>query len=162
KGMPAFSFTPAEMNALVAHIETLRVAAKPVIGLPKVSSSTDWPTYHGQLSGNRHSELKQIDASNIARLAPARLSPIANAKRLEGTPMVIAGVMYVTTANECYALDARNGKQLWHYQRPLTKGVIGDAASAINRGVAVLRDKVFMITDHAHIIALSRSTGELI
>ncbi len=162
KGMPAFTFTSTELNALVAHIETLRVAAAPRPVFPKITSSVDWPTYHGQLSGNRHSELKQINSSNIMRLAPAWLSPIANAKRLEGTPIVVAGIMYVTTANECYALDAKNGKQLWHYSRPLTKGVIGDAASAINRGVAVLRDKVFMITDHAHIIALNRSTGELV
>jgi alcohol dehydrogenase (cytochrome c) len=162
KGMPAFTLTSSEMNALVAYIGTLRGPAAARVLPPKITSSVDWPTYHGQLSGNRHSELKQINRTNIARLTPAWLSPIANAKRLEGTPIVVAGIMYVTTANECYALDARNGRQIWHYARPLTKGVIGDAASAINRGVAVLRDKVFMITDHAHIIALNRSTGELV
>jgi alcohol dehydrogenase (cytochrome c) len=122
----------------------------------------DWPTYHGQLNGNRHSDLNQIDVSNIAHLAPAWMFPIANAKRLEGTPIVIDGVMYVTTANECYALDAKNGRQIWHYARPLTKGLIGDASSAINRGVAVLGDKVFMVTDHAHMIALNRLTGQLL
>jgi alcohol dehydrogenase (cytochrome c) len=114
------------------------------------------------VNGNRHSELKQIDISNVAHLAPAWMFPIANAKRLEGTPIVAGGVMYVTTANECYALDAKNGRQIWHYSRPLTKGVIGDAASAINRGVAILRDRIFMITDHAHIIALNRINGELV
>jgi alcohol dehydrogenase (cytochrome c) len=122
----------------------------------------DWPTYHGRLNGNRHSELKQIDGTNVAHLAPAWMFPIARAQRLEGTPIVVGGVMYVTTANECYALDAKSGRQIWHYQRPLTKGVIGDAASAINRGVAVLGDKVFMITDDAHMIALSRSAGRLL
>jgi alcohol dehydrogenase (cytochrome c) len=122
----------------------------------------DWPTYHGKITGNRHSDLKQIDLSNVGHLAPAWMFPIAGAQRLEGTPIVVDGIMYVTTANECYALDAKNGRQIWHYQRPLTKGVIGDAASAINRGVAVLRDKVFMITDHAHIIALNRMTGHLL
>jgi alcohol dehydrogenase (cytochrome c) len=122
----------------------------------------DWPTYHGHLNGNRHSELKQIDTANVTHLAPAWMFPIARAQRLEGTPIVVDGIMYVTTANECYAVDAKNGRQIWHYQRPLTKGVIGDAAGAINRGVAVLRDKVFMITDHAHIIALNRLTGQLL
>ncbi len=122
----------------------------------------DWPTYHGNINGNRHSDLKQIDVSNVAHLAPAWMFPIAKAQRLEGTPIVIDGIMYVTTANECFALDAKNGRQIWHYARPLTKGVIGDAASAINRGVAVRNDKVFMVTDHAHIIALDRLTGSLI
>ena len=68
--------------------------------------------------------------------------------------------MFVTTANEAYALDARTGRPIWHYTRPLTKGVIGDAGGAINRGVAVLGDRVFMVTDHAHLIALSRLTGK--
>jgi alcohol dehydrogenase (cytochrome c) len=122
----------------------------------------DWPTYHGKINGNRHSDLKQIDVSNVAHLALAWMFPIANAKRLEGTPIVVDGVMYVTTANECYALDARNGRQIWHYARPLTKGLVGDAASAINRGVAIRNDKLFMVTDHAHIIALNRLDGNLV
>ncbi len=122
----------------------------------------DWPTYHGRLNGNRHSALHQIDTSNVEHLAPAWMFPIARAQRLEGTPIVVDGIMYVTTANECYALDAKNGRQIWHYQRPLTKGLIGDASSAINRGVAVLGDKIFMVTDHAHIIALHRVTGQLL
>ncbi len=122
----------------------------------------DWPTYHGKMNGNRHSDLNQINVSNVAHLAPAWMFPIAKAQRLEGTPIVVDGIMYVTTANECFALDAKNGRQIWHYARPLTKGVIGDAESAINRGVAVLGDKVFMVTDHAHIIALNRLTGHLV
>jgi alcohol dehydrogenase (cytochrome c) len=122
----------------------------------------DWPTYHGNIDGNRHSDLKEIDISNVAHLAPAWMFPIAKAQRLEGTPIVVDGIMYVTTANECFALDAKNGRQIWHYARPLTKGVIGDAESAINRGVAVLGDKVFMITDHAHILALNRLNGHLL
>ncbi|HTB12093.1 MAG TPA: PQQ-binding-like beta-propeller repeat protein [Bryobacteraceae bacterium] len=127
-----------------------------------IDASGDWPTYHGNFNGNRHSNLKQIDVSNVEHLAPAWMFPIANAKRLEGTPIVVDGVMYVTTANECYALDARSGRQIWHYGRPLTKGLIGDASSAINRGVAVLSNKIFMVTDHAHIIALNRVDGRLL
>ena len=88
--------------------------------------------------------------------------PIANANRLEGTPVVVDGTMFVTTANEAYALDAASGRPIWHYARPLTKGVIGDAAGAINRGVAVLGDRVFMVTDHAHLVALSRLNGKLL
>ena len=82
-------------------------------------------------------------------------------QRLEVTPIVVGGVMYVTMANEAYALDAKNGREIWHYSRPLTPGVVGDAASKINRGVAVLGDKVFMLTDNAHMIALSRTGGQL-
>ena len=65
--------------------------------------------------------------------------------------------MYVTSANECYALDAGSGREIWHYQRPRTKGLIGNAAGGVNRGVGVAGDRVFMVTDHAHLIALNRS-----
>lgn len=122
----------------------------------------EWPTYHGHLSGNRYSPLREIDTGNVARLAPKWIFPIANSRRLEVTPVVVDGVMFVTAANEVYALDARAGRQIWHYSRPLTKGVIGDAASAINRGVAVLGERVFLATDNAHLIALDRATGHLL
>ena len=70
--------------------------------------------------------------------------------------------MYVTSANECYALDAGSGREIWHYQRPRTKGLIGNAAGGVNRGVGVAGDRVFMVTDHAHLIALNRFTGALL
>jgi alcohol dehydrogenase (cytochrome c) len=74
--------------------------------------------------------------------------------------VVVGGIMYVTTANECYALDAGSGRRIWHFKRPRTKGLAGDAAAGINRGVAVAGDRVFMATDHAHLVALDRFTGK--
>jgi alcohol dehydrogenase (cytochrome c) len=70
--------------------------------------------------------------------------------------------MYVTSANQCYALDAGSGREIWHYQRPRTKDLVGNAAGGVNRGVGVAGDRVFMVTDHAHIIALNRFTGALL
>ena len=78
------------------------------------------------------------------------------------TPVVVEGLMYVTAANAVWALDARTGRQVWHYSRPRTSGLVGDPASGINRGVAVLGDRVFLQTDHAHLIALHRMTGQLL
>ena len=127
-----------------------------------VTSQADWPTYNGQLSGNRFSTLDQIDKGNVARLAPRWVFTLPDASRLEVTPVVVDGIMYVTAANECYALDAGNGRRIWGYRRPRTKGLAGDAAGGINRGVAVAGGRVFMVTDHAHIIALNRHTGALL
>jgi len=127
-----------------------------------VTSQADWPTYHGQLGGNRYSPLDQISTHNVSRLAPAWTFSIPDTSRLQVTPVVVDGVMYVTAANECYALDAGNGRRLWHFKRPRTKGLAGDAAAGINRGVAVAGHRVFMITDHAHILALDRFTGSLL
>jgi len=86
------------------------------------------------LSGNRYSPLNQIHAGNVAQLAPQWLFPIPNSRRLEVTPVVAGGVVYVTTANEAYAVDPVNGRQIWHYSRPLTKGLIGDAAGPSTAG----------------------------
>ncbi len=127
-----------------------------------VSSQTDWPTYNGQLSGNRYTSLEQIDKSNVARLAPKWVFTLLNTARLQGTPVVVDGIMYVTSANECYALDAGSGREIWHYQRPKTKNLVGNAAGGINRGAAVSGDRLFMVTDHAHIISLNRFTGRLL
>lgn len=128
----------------------------------EVTSQTDWPSYNGSTNGDRYSRLAQIDTTNADRLALQWIFTIPNASRLQVTPVVVDGVMYVTVANECYALDAGTGRQIWHYQRPRTKGLIGNAAGGINRGVAVAGDRVFMVTDHAHIIALDRHTGSLL
>ena len=69
--------------------------------------------------------------------------------------------MYVSNANECYALDAGSGRMIWHFQRPRTKGLAGNAAIGFNRGVAAAGDRIFMLTDNAHMIALNRFSGEL-
>jgi alcohol dehydrogenase (cytochrome c) len=66
--------------------------------------------------------------------------------------------MYVTSGNECYALDAGTGRQIWHYQRQRTKG----QGARVNRGAALAGDRVFMVTDDARVIALNRFTGELL
>ncbi|HYW45806.1 MAG TPA: PQQ-binding-like beta-propeller repeat protein [Bryobacteraceae bacterium] len=127
-----------------------------------VTSQTDWPTYNGQPGGNRYTTLTQIDKSNVAKLAPKWVFTMSNVSRLETTPLVVEGIMYVTSGNECYALDAGNGRELWHFQRPRTRGLVGNAAGGFNRGVGVAGDRVFMVTDNAHIIALHRFTGALL
>jgi PQQ-dependent dehydrogenase (methanol/ethanol family) len=178
--MPEVKATQEEMRNLLSYLSRLS-GAEPITGSTINSSFDervnqdgisfaeiaeprlgDWPTYHGHLSGNRHSSLQQIHVSNVAQLAPKWIFSIPNARRLEVTPVVVDGVMYVTNANRAYALDARSGRQIWRYQRPLTKNLVGDAAGGINRGIAILGDKVFMVTDHAHLIALHRLTGRLL
>ena len=128
----------------------------------RVSSDVNWPGYHGSPTGNRFSPLDQISRGNVARLAPAWMFTLPGAERLQVTPVVVDGVMYVTNANECYALDAGSGRRIWHFRRPRTKGLAGDAAAGINRGVAVSGDRLFMVTDDARLLALNRSTGALL
>jgi PQQ-dependent dehydrogenase (methanol/ethanol family) len=174
--MPKVEASPQEIGDLVAYLSSLkldpdaraRLAAGEMgpgvrfadVAYPKPGS---WPTYNGNESGNRFSPLSHINAGNVQRLAPKWMFTIPTAPRaLEMTPVVVDGVMYVTTVNEAYALDARSGREIWHYSRPRSQGLAGDAASGINRGVAILGDRVFMVSDNAHLFALHRFTGQLI
>jgi alcohol dehydrogenase (cytochrome c) len=172
-GMPSFKLSDAEMAAIVLHVETLQANVRPKDGAKAPARPIpfseivrpkpgEWPTYHGKLSGNRHSSLNEITAANVSRLAMRWMFPVEKARRLQGTPVVVDGVMYVTTVNEAYAIDAVSAKQIWHYARPVTPSLVGDAAGGINRGVAVLNDKLFMVTDNAHLLALDRATGALV
>jgi alcohol dehydrogenase (cytochrome c) len=128
----------------------------------QVTSQVDWPTYHGNPGANRYSTLIQIDPGNVARLAPKWVFPLPNAAQVENTPLVVEGLMYVSNANECWALDAGSGRQVWHYQRARTKGITGNAAAGFNRGVAWAGERIFMLTDNAHLMALDRFNGELL
>jgi alcohol dehydrogenase (cytochrome c) len=194
--MPKVEATPAELRDLLAYLSrlsmnpnatftdpTAKFKMSNVVGTgggvsvsdvarPKIGS---WPTYHGNESGNRFSQLNQINTSNVGQLAPKWMFTIGapsgggppkvgvpSWSGLEVTPIVVDGVMYVTSVNEAYALDARSGREIWHYSRPRSLGLAGDAAGGINRGVAILGDRVFMVTDNAHLIALHRLTGQLL
>ena len=175
--MPHVQTTADEMQDLLAFLTRLTVDRSPratLAGTAAADESTrfaeiarpkagEWPTYHGLLSGNRHSSLDQINTTNVARLAPAWTFQVPAARStLQVTPVVVGGLMYVTAVNAVWALDARTGHQVWEYRRPRTPGLVGDPASGINRGVAVLGDRVFLQTDHAHLVALHRMTGQLL
>lgn len=125
----------------------------------EVTSQTGWPAYNGDPGGNRYTTLSQITPANVSRLGPQWIFSLPNTGPLEGTPVVVEGIMYVTAGNECYALDAGTGREIWHFRRPKTQGI---PASGINRGAAVAGDRVFMETNAAHIIALNRFTGDLL
>jgi alcohol dehydrogenase (cytochrome c) len=128
----------------------------------EVTSQTGWTMYNGQPSGNRYSALTQITPGNVTRLTPQWVFTLPNLSQGQVTPVVVDGVMYVSAANDLYALDAGSGRQVWNYRRPRTRGLTGVAARGVNRGVAVSGDRVFMATDHAHLIALNRASGALL
>jgi alcohol dehydrogenase (cytochrome c) len=143
-----------KLYRLVREGETYREAPL----LPK----QDWPMYDGGYSANRHSPLTQINTENVKRLAPKWMFPIPWAPRLEATAVVEDGVMYVTAVNAAFALDAATGRQIWTYRQPQNPGLLSEAEGGANRGVALSPARVFMVTDHAHLIALDRATGRLV
>jgi PQQ-dependent dehydrogenase (methanol/ethanol family) len=170
--MPALHAGETELRDVIAYLAN-PPATEPAVDGPEMPGAVawdriahpqpgDWPTYHGQLTGNRYSPLDRITPRNVGQLAPRWIFPIPNARHLEVTPVVVDGVMYVTNVNAAWALDAATGREIWHYERPRSKGLSGDASGGINRGVAALGDRVFMVTDNAHLLALHRLTGALL
>ena len=122
----------------------------------------NWPSYNGDYSGRRFSSLREINQGNVAQLRAAWVFHPGNSQRLEATPVVIRGVMYVTSANDVFALDARTGRSVWHYSRPISSGLLDDAAAHKNRGVAVWENFVYSETDDAHLLCLDARSGNLI
>src|SRR6516164_4551013 len=79
--------------------------------------SANWLSYNGDYTGRRYSALREIKVSNVAQLRAQWVFHAANSDRLEVTPVVANGIMFVTSANDAYALDAQTGQILWRHSR---------------------------------------------
>ncbi len=124
--------------------------------------SENWPSYNGDYTGRRFSSLREINKTNVSQLRAAWVFHPGNTQRLQATPVVIRGTMYLTSANDVFALDARTGRTLWHYSRPISSGLLDDAAAHKSRGVAVRDSFVYSETDDAHLLCLDARSGNLL
>ncbi len=122
----------------------------------------NWLSYNGDFTGRRFSSLDQIQPKNVAALRAQWVFHAPNSNSLEVTPVVFDGLMFVTSANDAYALDAQTGRAIWHYSRPITEGLIDDAAQHHNRGVGILGARIYMETDNAHLLCLDARSGHLL
>jgi alcohol dehydrogenase (cytochrome c) len=124
-----------------------------------IAPKRDWLFYDGSHTGNRYSTLDRINRGNVHRLAPVWTLPMPES-RPQATPVVVDGVMYVPGWNELYALDATTGRTLWSYKEPRHPGIVSEAGIGVNRGATIVGDRVFMTTDHAHVLGFNRFTGQ--
>lgn len=137
----------------------LNVRAEDLLAQPP---SANWMSYHGDYSGRRYSALSQINRDNLSQLRAQWVFHAHNSQWLETTPVVVDGIMFVTAANDAFALDARTGRVIWHHTHPISEGLIDDASRHVTRGVAVLNDRVYMETDNAHLLCLDARSGNQI
>jgi len=152
-GLPTAAAQGKSPLTAVSSVGAEDLLARPV--------GVNWTSYHGDYTGRRYSSLHEINAANVSQLRAAWVFHPGNSQRLEATPVVIRGIMYVTSANDAFALDARTGRVLWHYQRPVSLGLLDDAAAHKSRGVAVWQNFVYMETDDAHLLCLDARSGGL-
>jgi PQQ-dependent dehydrogenase (methanol/ethanol family) len=117
---------------------------------------------NGNYDQTRYYLGKQINKSNVGKLRPAWIFQTEVKESLETTPIVVGEVMYITTSfNHVYAINAKTGEQYWHYKHkmgPVTTYCCGPN----NRGVAIYKDKVYMGTLDAKLVALDAKTGSLL
>lgn len=115
---------------------------------------------NGNYHQTRYYPSRQINTGNVKNLRPAWIFQTEVVDSMETSPIVVNGIMYVTTAfNHVYALNARTGEQIWHHKHtmgPVTTYCCGPN----NRGVAVSGDRVFMGTLDGKLVALDAKTGK--
>jgi glucose dehydrogenase len=111
-----------------------------------------WPTYNGDYSGRRYSTLAQINQSNVGDLTVAWIAQMGTVA-IKSTPLVVNGVMYLTTPDNVFALDARSGRTVWHYFRESQGDHIGQ------RGVGMYKDWLYFETPDCHLISLNAKDG---
>ena len=136
-----------------------------------------WPTYHGDYSGRRYSTLKQINAENVKNLALAWIyrantssaraiiggegpdTPPASAGgfnfAIKSTPLMVNGVLYFSAPDHVWAIDARTGREIWHYYWRTKGGIhIG------NRGVGMYGNWLYFLTPDNYFVSLDAATGK--
>jgi acido-empty-quinoprotein group A len=118
-------------------------------------STDSWPTYNGDYTGRRFSSLTKINASNVKHLSLSWIYDLPATGTIKATPLQIGGVLYFTTPNHVYAVDARTGRELWHYTFARSRGGIQIG----NRGVAALGNTVYFVTTDCNLVALDIKTG---
>jgi alcohol dehydrogenase (cytochrome c) len=150
------SATRAQDNASVQS--QIRVSTQDMLA----PMAGNWLSYNGDYSGRRYSPLSQINVKNANQLRAEWVFHSRNSDHLEVTPVVVNGTMFVTSANDTFALDAQTGRTVWHNTRPNSEGLIDDASRHISRGVGVWRDRVYRMTDNAHLLCLDARSGNLI
>src|SRR5882757_9704418 len=122
----------------------------------------NWLTYSGRYNGWRYSTLEQIHTANASQLRMEWTFQVADLGQFETTPLMVDGVLYGTGQNDrAFAVDARTGRPIWRYQRKLPDKV-HPCCGLVNRGFAILGNKLFMATLDGHVIALDTRTGNLV
>lgn len=130
--------------------------------LDSAKEPQNWLMYSGDYSGHRFSSLDQITLANASTLVPKWAYQTMAGGKFETTPLVVDGILYGTGQDDrAFALDARTGRPIWQYQRALPAD-IRPCCGRVNRGLAILGDKVFLGTLDSHVIALDSRTGNVV
>ena len=113
-----------------------------------------WPTYNGDYSGARFSTLDQINAGNIHSLTLAWIFQ-TQGTTIKSTPLEVNGILYFSVPDNVWAVDARFGRMIWHYERKSEGDHIG------HRGLAMYKNWLYFTTPDAHLVCLNAKDGSV-
>ena len=150
---------PAARAAGSLAAPPLTVAVPPEALRTAATNEADFLLPNGSYAQTRFYPNIRINTGNVGQLAPAWTFHVDLTETLETSPIIVNGVMFVTTAfDHVYALDARTGRQIWHFVAKLGP-VWTHCCGPNNRGVAVQGDSLFLATLDARMIALNAADG---
>ena len=122
----------------------------------------NWLTYWGDLRGHHYSGLADITPENAEGLRLAWTHQFGGTT-VETSPIVVDGLMFITGPNnDAAALDARTGRSIWRYRRPIPEDLHTYCTVMTNRGFATLGDRLYMATLDTRLVALDAKTGNVI
>lgn len=117
-------------------------------------AADSWPMYHGDYSGRRHSSLTQINSVNVESLGLAWAFQTNQTAQIKSSPLLVDGILYFTVPDNIWAVDARSGHLIWHFNHPTTEGDhIG------HRGVSMYKGWLYFTAPDAHLISLNAKDG---
>ena len=126
------------------------------------ADTANWIHSNGSYEQTRFYKGEQINAGNVAKLKPAFVFQTAVLESMETAPIVVDGVMFLTTSfNHVYAIDAVTGEEFWHYKQKLGP-IVTVCCGNNNRGVAIEGGRLFMGTIDAKLVALDAKTGKVL
>lgn len=139
-----------------AGVDTARIST--------ASATEEWLSYGGTYDEQRHSRLTAINTGNVGELGVAWTYDLATNRGVESTPIVVDGVMYVTSAwSVVYALDAKTGAEKWVYDPDVDRAVgVKACCDVVNRGVAVYDGKIYVGVIDGRLEALDAETGKVV
>ncbi len=151
---------PAGVTAPVAA----QVDGTRLLAADATANVGQWMSHGRDYSEQRFSPLTTVSTENVSELGLAWFADFDTRRGQESTPLMIDGVVYVTTAwSKVYAFDAKSGKQLWKYD-PKVPGewAVNACCDVINRGVAAWNGKIYLATVDSRLIALEAATGKVV
>jgi quinohemoprotein ethanol dehydrogenase len=146
----------AEQNSFAAVDEARLVGADEHPG--------QWMSHGRDYNEQRFSPLKQIDANNVKQLGLAWFADFDTRRAQESTPIVVDGVVYVTSAwSKLFAYEAKTGKELWRFDAKVPpEWAVNACCDVVNRGVAAWKGKIYLASIDGRLIALDAKTGKVL